>query len=270
MNNKILRYLSGFIILAVIIASFYFSKIMLLIISALLIIAAMFEYRNMFKQKKIYPHVILPELIGIICASIFIFEPEISDHNFITPILITGIIFSFIITVITNKKPYILTSLSTISAFLFIICGLYIIKLTYYFEHISSFYLITVYFAAILCGDYAASKVGQFFKNIPLSYEISPDKTIAGSIANLIISCLICLLFNLLLNFSIMQCLISGIIISVFSQFGDLTVSTFKRDLGLKHSGSLFYDYGGILDRMDAFVFSAPAIYYYLFIITIM
>jgi phosphatidate cytidylyltransferase len=55
--------------------------------------------------------------------------------------------------------------------------------------------------------------------------------------------------------------------ISIFAQIGDLTISSLKRDLGVKHSGSLFLEYGGVLDRMDAFIFSAPALYYILYLI---
>ena len=49
---------------------------------------------------------------------------------------------------------------------------------------------------------------------------------------------------------------------SLCSQIGDLAISTIKRDLGLKHSGGFFLNYGGILDRVDAFIFSAPAAFY--------
>lgn len=269
MNNKIIRYISGFILFALILISFFISKTFLFIISIFFIIITMIEYRNMFKQKNIFPHKVLPELSGILCSYIFIFEKDISNHNLITPIVLGSTIFSFILTIVRNKKPYILTSLSTIAAIIFIFCGLYIIKLTYYFEDNSSKYLITTYFIAILTGDYAASILGPKFKKISISSEISPNKTLAGSIANLISCCAISLFLKVFLSFSVIQCLIFGLTISIFAQLGDLTISSFKRDLELKHSGNLFYNYGGIFDRIDAFLFSAPAAYYLLFILTI-
>lgn len=270
MNSKTIRYLFGIFLLMMTLFSFYYSKIALFVMAVFIILIAINEYRNMFKKKEICPHSFLPEIIGIFCSYIFIFKSDIAEHNIITPVITIGIILSFILTVLKNSKPYILTSLSTICAIVLTFCGLYVIKLTYYFEHLSSFYVIAVYFLTVLSGDYAASVVGLHCKNKKfLAAEISPEKTLQGAAANLVVSCLICLLFVKLLNFSIIKCIIFGCVISVFSQFGDLAVSTIKRDLGIKHSGNMFYVYGGILDRLDAFIFSAPAAYYFLYLISV-
>ncbi len=267
---KFIRYLFGILLLILTLLSFYYSKTAIFIMSVFFIILALYEYRKMFKDKGIFPHKYLPEIAGIFCAYIFIFYPDIDEHHIITPVIVAGVILSFILTIIRNSKPYILNSLSTIGAVVLTFCGLYVIKLTYYFEHLSSFYIIAVYFLAVLSGDYAASIAGSKCKNKKyIAAEISPDKTLQGVIANLIMSCLSCLLLTNPLNFSILKCICFGIVISVFSQFGDLAVSTIKRDLGIKHSGSLFCNYGGILDRMDAFIFSAPAAYYFLYAVTV-
>lgn len=268
MNSKFFRYTLGFFLLFLILAAFYFSKLVLFFVSTFFIIIAMVEYRKMFKQKDIHIHPILPETIGFLTAFIFIFSKDLTNHYLITPLLMAGTIFSFILTVIRNKKPYMLTSFASIAAFLLIFCGLYIIKLTYYFEQQNAWHLILVYFMAVLSGDFIASQVGPKFTK-KLAPEISPNKTVAGAIANLIATCTICCSLNYFLGFSILKCAGLGAIISIFAQFGDLTISTFKRDLGIKHSGTMFLEYGGILDRMDAFIFSAPAAYYYLFIATI-
>ena len=269
MNNKYLRYILGFLMLALILFAFLTSQFILFVVSIFFIIIATMEYRKMFKGKNIYVHKFLPELIGIMLAFVFSFSTDISSHHLVTPILLFGIIFSYIITVLRNKKPYMLSSMATIGAILFTFCGLYIIKLTYFYEHISAFYLITVYFIIVLIGDWSALLAGKLLKNTkPLAVEISPDKTIAGAVANLIFSCLTSLLLMIFLEFNVYQCLGFGIVTSIFAQFGDLTISSIKRDLGLKHSGTLFFEYGGILDRMDSFLFSAPAVYYYLFLPT--
>jgi phosphatidate cytidylyltransferase len=111
-----------------------------------------------------------------------------------------------------------------------------------------------------------ASKIGPRF-NKKLASEISPNKTIGGAIINWITTCIVCLSLKYFINYAILDCLILGTIISTFAQIGDLTISSFKRDLGIKHSGTMFLEYGGILDRMDAFIFSAPAAYYVLYLI---
>lgn len=269
MNNKYLRYILGFILLALIITAFYFSGKTLYYVSSFFIIIAMIEYRGMFKNKNIFPPKFIPEVTGILCAYIFSYTHGIEDHAIITPILMGGIILSFITTVILNKKPYLLTALSSIMAILLIFCGLYMIKLTYFFNQYFDWYIICVYIFAVLSGDYMASIIGQKFGKRKLAAEISPNKTVVGAITNVIFSCLSCLLLIKILGFTILQCIMLGIIISVFAQLGDLTISSIKRDLDLKQSSDLFLNYGGILDRMDAFLFSAPAVYYYLFLITV-
>lgn len=266
MNNIVFRSFIGFILLTAILAAFYFSKTALFVASVFFIIIAMIEYRKMFKEKNIFPHRLIPEAAGIICAFIFIFSSVPIEQIVIMPTIIFSVIFSFILTVILNKKPYMLSSLSTIAAIILIICGLYIIKLTYYFQDKNSFYFILTYFLSVLSGDYFASVIGQKIKSKYFVPEISPQKTVAGVFANYLATCTLCLSMAVHGDFSVVQCIILGIIISTFSQFGDLTVSTIKRDLGIKHSGKLFLNYGGILDRMDAFIFSAPAAYYCLII----
>ena len=262
MFHKILKYIFGFFLLGLILTAFSLSKTVLFLVSIFFIIIAMNEYRNMFKTKGIYPHVILPEFTGSLLAYLFIFYPYyIEKTPFILPLLFFSIILSFIFTVILNKKPYIETSMSTISAILFIFSGLYIIKLPYLTAPEASLKLLLTYFAAVLAGDYFASKIGPKYKKLLLAHEISPDKTVLGAFINLISACTVCLILKDIMPIG--RCLLLGAVISIFSQFGDLTISTIKRELGLKHSGNLFCDYGGIFDRMDAFIFSAPMVYYF-------
>ena len=97
MNSKYIRYIIGFIMFLMIPLAFYLSKFAVFIVSVFFIIITMKEYRNMLKSKEIYPHGLLPEFIGIICAFIFTFSDEINFHPFITPILTGGIISSFIL-----------------------------------------------------------------------------------------------------------------------------------------------------------------------------
>lgn len=262
MKQKIIRYTAGFIILFIILFAIAISKFALFAVSIPFIIFALEEYRAMFKVKDIYVHKIIPEFIGIICSYFYIY----SYNDYVTPIIVVGIMLSFFFTIIQNKKPYILTSFATIMGFLFIFCTLYIVKLFYFFS-IYKFVFIIIYFGAVLLGDYSASKIGPLFKNKLLCPYVSPNKTIAGSISNIIFSCSACLPLLYFFNFSLIKTIILGIIISIFSQIGDLSISLIKRDLGVKHSSNLFLDYGGILDRIDAFIFSAPAAYYCLIIL---
>ena len=255
MNHKFIRYSLGFITLGLIISAIILSKIALFILSLVFIICTLTEYRLMFKLKNIEIYYFIPEIIGIILAYLYIYN----KLEWVTPVLVAGIFMTFLYTIITNKKPYMLNSFSTIMGFIFIFCTLYIVKLFYVYPQ-DNMKIILTYILTVMVGDFAASKIGPKFKNKLLSPQISPNKTVAGSVSNLFFSCIVCCC--LIPIFKVWQCLLLGIIISIFSQIGDLTISLIKRDLGIKHSSNLFLDYGGILDRVDAFIFSAPAAYY--------
>jgi phosphatidate cytidylyltransferase len=54
-----------------------------------------------------------------------------------------------------------------------------------------------------------------------------------------------------------------GIIVSIVGQFGDLMLSSIKRDLGLKDTAKLIPGHGGILDRFDSLILVAPAVFHY-------
>lgn len=108
-------------------------------------------------------------------------------------------------------------------------------------------------------NDVAAFSFGKIFGRHPLRSEISPRKTWEGALGALALSLLLPWLLRFSFPFFEMpQLLLTGLIIGVGGQLGDLSLSLIKRDLGAKDMGSLIPGHGGILDRIDSLIFTAP------------
>jgi phosphatidate cytidylyltransferase len=108
-------------------------------------------------------------------------------------------------------------------------------------------------------NDVAAFTCGKMFGRHPLRSEISPRKTWEGAIGGLVVS----LLLPWVLPFSFpafgpVQLLLAGGLIAVGGTLGDLSVSLLKRELGTKDFGRAIPGHGGVLDRIDSLIFTAP------------
>lgn len=125
--------------------------------------------------------------------------------------------------------------------------------------------LVWLIFLTAFGTDSMAYFAGYAFGKHKLCPTISPKKTIEGSIGGILGSVIFCGIFGyIVIPRLIIHCIIIGVLGGIVSQFGDLTASIFKRKMGIKDYGHLIPGHGGILDRFDSVLFTAPMIYYYI------
>jgi phosphatidate cytidylyltransferase len=105
---------------------------------------------------------------------------------------------------------------------------------------------------------------GRFFGRTKLLEAVSPKKTIEGSASGLVCAAGMGALWSYVFHFPWIHGLLLGAIVSVVAQIGDLGESLLKRDAGAKDSGTIIPGHGGILDRMDSYLLTGAAVYYYL------
>lgn len=128
------------------------------------------------------------------------------------------------------------------------------------------YYLITT-LLVISMSDIAAYYVGRRFGKRLLYPEISPKKTKEGAWGGLAAGILTGLITHHFFPFPfpVIHCIVLSTIIVIVGLMGDLTESFMKRDVGLKDSGVIFASHGGLLDRIDSYIFSGLVCYYYIY-----
>ncbi|MEP6910883.1 MAG: CDP-archaeol synthase [Actinomycetota bacterium] len=116
---------------------------------------------------------------------------------------------------------------------------------------------------AVWAGDVAAFFLGLLFGRHKLAPSVSPGKTWEGLIAGTAATIAVTFIALYKQDFlSIPESLALGVVIAVVAPLGDLFESAIKRDMDVKDSSRLLAGHGGVLDRLDALLFSWVAAYY--------
>jgi phosphatidate cytidylyltransferase len=123
------------------------------------------------------------------------------------------------------------------------------------------FFLLLVTWAA----DTAAYYVGTLYGRRLLAPRISPKKTVEGLAGGFIGATIVAFVarWTFAPEFSNIETVVLAVLLTVAGLWGDLVESAIKRSAGVKDSGGLLPGHGGMLDRLDSLLFTAPAFYYY-------
>ncbi|MHB8108986.1 MAG: phosphatidate cytidylyltransferase [Syntrophorhabdaceae bacterium] len=122
-------------------------------------------------------------------------------------------------------------------------------------------FLPLIVLVSIWASDTFAYFIGKKFGKHPLAPHISPKKTIEGLFGSMLGSLLIIAMLHNIVGVTLGSALIIGAAMGVLGQAGDLMESACKRLFKIKDSSALIPGHGGILDRIDSFIFTAPFLY---------
>lgn len=113
-------------------------------------------------------------------------------------------------------------------------------------------------------NDFIQMFSGKTFGKHKIIPKVSPNKTWEGFIGGVIGSTVLAVVMGTFLTpFNLHQLIFLGVALSIGGFFGDVTMSAIKRDLGVKDTSSLIPGHGGILDRLDSLLFTAPLFFHY-------
>jgi phosphatidate cytidylyltransferase len=164
---------------------------------------------------------------------------------------------------------------ATAAIFTLVYTGFTLISLPVLREEANGPSLVAFLLCAVWAGDSAALYVGRAWGRHKLAPTLSPNKSWEGSLGSvggsLLAAGILLGLATLLQAHDIAVLsypeetwywLLLAVIINIAAQVGDLAESALKRSAGVKDSGTLLPGHGGVLDRMDALLLAAPALWY--------
>lgn len=123
---------------------------------------------------------------------------------------------------------------------------------------------LTLVVGVIIAADVGAYYVGKSFGKHLLYPELSPKKTREGAFGGLIAGLAVGVPASLWAGLPFHDGFILSTLVIIAAALGDLVESKIKREIGVKDSGTLLAGHGGLLDRIDSYLFSVPLAYYYI------
>jgi len=265
-KNNAARITVSVIAIPLILAACYFGKIYFLVFSGLVALAAFNEFGKMVKHK--------PAEVNFFLGHIFVILIMLNSYfNFIEnmfAVFAAYVVFLSIFELFRHKGSAINNIGATLLSSLYIglfTAALVAIRQNTAFEsdYSKGGLLIISMFASIWACDSAAYYFGSAFGKHKLFPRVSPNKSWEGSIAGFIFAIVMMIVAKtIVLDISWASVIIIGLITGIFGQVGDLIESLFKRDAKVKDSSHMIPGHGGIFDRFDSILFSAPLVYLYL------
>ena len=211
------------------------------------------------------PLITVPVLI--VAATFPILARAINNINYFTASYLAILMFTLFIMMaagIFSEKTDIVSSAVTFSLCMYVITGFVSIVLLRKEQHGEYYFLIPI--VAPLTCDIFAYLTGRLFGKHKLVPKVSPKKTVEGAIGGTFFCTLICTGYGLILRHVLeienvipwWAFVILGLVIAIVSQIGDLVASVIKRHYGIKDYGKLLPGHGGIIDRFDSVIPTAP------------
>ncbi len=201
-------------------------------------------------------------LSGLIVALSFTFGKPDLLMGIIMILMLTGLFFLFSI----GKKEDLSTFIRDMGIHFLIVFYLYV-PLYFLFElkQKGPNYLFFLLFV-IAVGDTGAYFVGSAIGKHKIYPIASPKKSLEGLIAAIVTAGLTgwlsIIVFPVEVKVKVWLAIVTGAVIGLLSQLSDPVESLFKRAADKKDSGSLLPGHGGVLDRMDSYIFCAPVLFY--------
>lgn len=207
------------------------------------------------------------EWVGILCITLYYMVTYLVQDTSYSMLLVISMLIALMFEYVFGFPKYHADQvMNTYFSLIYAPVMLSFVFLTRQLEN--GIYLVWMIFISSWISDTCAYLVGVMIGKHKLAPALSPKKSIEGAVGGIVGAALVGALFGayldnslLLEDFAVMLAIVGGVG-SVISQVGDLAASAIKRNHEIKDYGKLIPGHGGIMDRFDSVIFTAPITYF--------
>ena len=272
MPPAVARVVTAAVLLPVLIASILIAKLALLfvLIAAVAMSLALIEFWLLARKQQIRADMVAGFLGAAALFTVFYFTqprelPELFAIVLILMLLTMGTLTAAMLRGAPFDRMISSTGATVLGVMYIVLLGGHLIAVRTGFKPELSKDLLSFFFLVIMGADSAAYYGGKTFGRHKLAPNVSPGKTWEGCAAGMLASLLLAALAHYWFfpELPLKLALPLAAVMNVLSVIGDLTESALKRSAGAKDTAKLLPGHGGVLDRLDSLLFSAPLIYYF-------
>lgn len=267
MNNTSKRVIVSVIAIPLILAACYTGKLFFFVFAAIIGLVSFHEFFVMTKNKGININL----LVGLILILAFLSNQYFHFFDAYSIVVITVFIISLLELFRNNGSAIINIGTTLLGIFYAGLFSSTLIEIREFYPQVGNLYsrggyLIISILASIWICDSAAFFGGVSLGRHKMFPRVSPKKSWEGALFGFTFAILTMIAAHfIVLDFlTLTNSIVIGVIIGTIGQIGDLVESLFKRDTEVKDSSALIPGHGGIFDRFDSLLFSAPVILFYL------
>ncbi len=274
MTSFLKRTISGALFITLIIGAILLGQYTFSLVFFVLMELTMLEFYKLSFKARVKPQHYFGMTLGAVVFAINYFFAIGTIGNYIFLGIIPLVLSIFLIEIYRNhQKPmhniaYTLLGIIYV-AFPFSLLNYFVLSHSSYsigFEY----HILLGYFIMLWANDTGAYVVGLSIGRNKLFPRISPKKSWEGLVGGLFFSVLAAWILSMFYyDISLSHWIAIGLITAISGVFGDLVESMFKRSVGVKDSGKIMPGHGGLLDRFDCVLISAPIVFVYLKIMMI-
>ncbi len=268
LNNLAQRAITGLILAVIIFALIRLSAYSFILLILAINVLTLLEFYRLFHRGGLLPR----KTAGMLLSICIIISLTLMIRGFLDrKAILINIPFAFSIFVfelyLKVANPFVNLAITFLGIFCITIPLCFFIGIAFWpvASGMYNYEMVLGYFFILWANDTCAYLVGKYFGRHLLFERISPKKTWEGSLGGMVGAVIVAYVASYFFkNIHMIHWIAIAFIVVIFGSYGDLIKSLMKRSLNLKDSGTILPGHGGMLDRFDSLLGSAPFVFSYL------